>query len=101
MQRKKTQDITECKETEQQKDDFISIAAHELRNPIAIVRDFAQTLLVQTARGKEPQLAAWQEKVLVSLDLATQCLSAFTYDLLDMARLQAGCWNCAENRPTW
>jgi PAS domain S-box-containing protein len=84
------QDITERKETEQQKDDFISIAAHELRTPIAIVRGFAHTLLVQTARGKGPPLAAWQEKALAGLDLATQRLSAFADDLLDMARLQAG-----------
>jgi len=61
------QDITERKETEQQKDDLTSIAAHELRNPIAIVLGFAQTLLVQTARGKGPQLAAWQEKALASV----------------------------------
>ncbi|MEO7021216.1 MAG: PAS domain-containing sensor histidine kinase [Ktedonobacteraceae bacterium] len=84
------QDITERKETDQQKDDFICIAAHELRTPIALVRGFAQTLLVQTARGKGPPLAAWQEKALTGLDLATQRLSAFTDDLLDMARLQAG-----------
>ncbi|MEO8972005.1 MAG: ATP-binding protein, partial [Ktedonobacteraceae bacterium] len=84
------QDITKRKETEQQKDDFISIAAHELRTPIAIVRGFAQTLLVQTARGKGPQLAAWQEKALAGLDLAAQRLSSITDDLLDMARLQAG-----------
>jgi signal transduction histidine kinase len=84
------QDITERKETEQQKDDFISIAAHELRTPIAIVRGFAHTLLVQTARGKGPPLAAWQEQALAGLELATQRLSAFTDDLLDMARLQAG-----------
>jgi PAS domain S-box-containing protein len=83
------QDITERKESEQQKDDFISIAAHELQNPIAIVRGFAQTLLVHTARGKGPQLAAWQEKALAGLDLAAQRLSSFADDLLDMARLQA------------
>jgi signal transduction histidine kinase len=57
---------------------------------LASLWGFAQTLLVQTALGKGPQLAAWQRKALVGLDLAAQHLSELTDDLLDMARLQAG-----------
>lgn len=78
------------RETIQRMDEFLGIVAHELRTPLASLRGFAQTLLVQTALGKGPQLAAWQRKALAGLDLAAARLSELTDDLLDMARLQAG-----------
>src|SRR5438876_2837474 len=43
------QDVTAMKEAERLKDEFIGIAAHELRTPLAVVKGYAQTLLVQTA----------------------------------------------------
>ncbi len=78
------------RETTRRLDEFLGILAHELRTPLANLRGFAQTLLVQTAQGKGPQLAAWQEKALAGLDLAAARLGELTDDLLDMARLQAG-----------
>jgi PAS domain S-box-containing protein len=78
------------RETTRRMNEFLGIVAHELRTPLASLWGFAQTLLVQTALGKGPQLAAWQRKALVGLDLAAQHLSELTDDLLDMARLQAG-----------
>lgn len=78
------------REATQRIDEFLGIVAHELRTPLASLSGFAQTLLVQTALGKGPQLAAWQRKALAGLDLAAQRLSELTDDLLDMARLQAG-----------
>ncbi len=76
-------------EAEQLKDEFISIAAHELRTPLAILKGFAQTLLVQTARGKGPELANWQAEALHGIDQATSRLVELTEDLLDVTRLQA------------
>lgn len=78
------------RETTQRMDEFLGIVAHELRTPLAGLKAFAQTLLVQTAQGKGPKLAAWQQKALDGLDLTTARLSELTDDLLDMARLQAG-----------
>ncbi len=77
-------------EAERLKDEFISIAAHELRSPLAILKGFAQTLLVQTARGKGPVLADWQAEALQGIDQATARLVELTEDLLDVTRLQAG-----------
>ncbi len=54
------QDVTALKEAERLKDEFIGIAAHELRTPLAVVKGFAQMLIVQTASGKGPKLADWQ-----------------------------------------
>jgi PAS domain-containing protein len=58
------QDVTALKEAEYLKDEFISIAAHELRTPIAVLKGFAQTLLLQTRRGKGAALADWQLEAL-------------------------------------
>lgn len=77
-------------EAEQLKDEFISIAAHELRTPLAILKGFAQTLLLQTARGKGSELVDWQIEALHGIDQATARLVELTEDLLDVTRLQAG-----------
>lgn len=84
------QDVTTLKAAEQIKDEFISIAAHELRTPLAILTGFVQTLLNQTARGKGQQLAAWQQQSLWGIDLATERLVELAEDLLDVTRVQAG-----------
>jgi PAS domain S-box-containing protein len=84
------QDVTALKEADQLKDEFIGIASHELRTPLAILKGFAQTLLVQTARGKGPELVDWQVEALQSIDQATTRLIELTEDLLDVTRVQAG-----------
>src|SRR5947209_4013529 len=84
------QDVTALKEAEHLKDAFLGIAAHELRTPLAILKGFAQTLLIQTARGNGPELADWQVESLQDLDQSTSRLIELTEDLLDVTRLQAG-----------
>ncbi|HZU00682.1 MAG TPA: ATP-binding protein, partial [Ktedonobacteraceae bacterium] len=84
------QDVTALKEAERLKDEFIGIAAHELRSPLAVLKGFAQMLLVQTARGKGPALADWQMEALQNIDQATLRMIELTEDLLDVTRLQAG-----------
>ncbi len=84
------QDVSALKEAERLKDEFIGIAAHELRTPLAILKGFAQMLLVQTARGKGPELVDWQVEALQGIDQATARLVELTEDLLDVTRLQAG-----------
>lgn len=83
------QDVTALKEAERLKDDFIGIAAHELRSPLAILKGFAQMLIVQTARGKGPDLADWQLEALQGIDQATLRMVELIDDLLDVTRLQA------------
>ncbi len=84
------QDVTALKEAEQIKDEFLSIAAHELRNPLMVLKGYAQMLLLQSARGKGPALAEWQAEALHEIDRATQRLDELTEDLFDVTRLQAG-----------
>jgi signal transduction histidine kinase len=84
------QDVTALKEAERLKDEFIGIAAHELRTPMAAVRGFAQTLALQTARGHGPALDDWQQEAIEAIDQATTRLVELTDDLLDVTRLQGG-----------
>ncbi|HYB00286.1 MAG TPA: ATP-binding protein [Ktedonobacteraceae bacterium] len=84
------QDVTALKEAERLKDEFIGIAAHELRTPLAVIKGFSQTLMVQTAHGKGPELADWQMEAIQDIDQATSRLVELTEDLLDVTRLQAG-----------
>lgn len=84
------QDVRLLKEAECLKDEFIGIAAHELRQPLAVLKGMIGTLLFQTARGHGPKLADWQEEMLQDLDTATDRLVHLTNDLLDASRLQAG-----------
>ena len=84
------QDVSALKEAEYLKDEFIGVAAHELRNPLAVLKGFAEMLMFQTARGKGVKLAPWQEEALEEIDVATSRLDTLTEDLLDVTRLQAG-----------
>ena len=84
------QDVAALKEAEYLKDEFIGIAAHELRSPVAALSGFAQMLVTQTARGRGPTLAPWQNEALEEIGLASKRLVTLTEELLDVTRLQAG-----------
>jgi PAS domain S-box-containing protein len=84
------QDVTPLKEAEQLKDRFIGLVAHELRNPLAALKGFAQTLLRHSHGDKGAALAPWQRESLTEIDVATDRLNRLTGDLLDVVRLQAG-----------
>lgn len=81
---------TAHKEADRLKDEFIGIAAHELRTPVAVLKGYAQMLIIQTARGKGPALTDWQLEALQNIDQATVRLIELIEDLLDVTRLQAG-----------
>jgi PAS domain S-box-containing protein len=78
------------READRLKDEFIAIAAHELRNPLAALKGYADMLRVQTARGHGPPLADWQVEAVEAIDQAAERLTELTDDLLDVTRLQAG-----------
>src|SRR5260221_12389970 len=84
------QDVSAMKEAERLKDEFIAIAAHELRNPLAVLKSYAQALLFQARRGRGYELADWQKEALQNIDLATHRLVDLTEELLDATRLQPG-----------
>ncbi|MGO8946120.1 MAG: ATP-binding protein [Ktedonobacterales bacterium] len=90
-------DITERKRMEDAlrdgeriKDEFITTLAHELRTPLAALRGFVDTLLLQTSRGNGPTLANWQTDALSEIGQASYRLQMLSSVLLDVTRLHAG-----------
>ena len=84
------QDVTALKEAERLKDDFVGIAAHELRTPLAAIKGYAQILARQAARGQGQELEDWQTEAIEAIDSSTSRLVELTDDLLDVTRLQGG-----------
>lgn len=84
------QNVRILKEAEYMKDEFIGLAAHELRTPVAVLKGAIGTLLLQTRQGHGSSLADWQLEMLQDIDLASDRLTSLTDDLLDVTRLQAG-----------
>jgi PAS domain S-box-containing protein len=84
------QDVTALREAERLKDEFLGIAAHELRTPMAVIKGFAQSLLRRRGPDVDQKLSEWQKEALEEIDRATSQLVDLTDDLLDVTRLQGG-----------
>ncbi len=74
------------KELEQLKDEFVFIAAHELRTPVAAMKGYLQLILEGTTGAISDGTRAFIEKVIAS----NQRLIQLVNDLLEVARSQAG-----------
>jgi signal transduction histidine kinase len=70
------------------RDQFLSIASHELRTPITAIRATAQ--LLQRSRTRHTLDAARLERFLRTFDEESQRLGALAEELLDISRLQTG-----------
>lgn len=70
------------------RDQFLSIAAHELRTPVSSIKGYAQMLLRSFKKGSIPpeRLA----RSLMTIDRATERLAVLTNDLLDVSRIRLG-----------
>jgi PAS domain S-box-containing protein len=80
------EDITERKSLEQQKDDFISIASHEIRTPVTVIKAYAQILQKRAGDLSDPFLAGTAGKVNEKTD---KLMSMVSY-LLDTSQLELG-----------
>ena len=70
------------------RDEFLTIAAHELRTPITGVKSGTQLLLRRLSRG--PADVAALQRTAELIDGATDNLVALTQDLIDVARIRRG-----------
>jgi PAS domain S-box-containing protein len=76
--------VQALKEADRRKDEFLAVLAHELRNPLAPVRNAIEIL--RAAPAKSPQLQ-WTQDV---IDRQVRQLSRLVDDLLDVSRIASG-----------
>lgn len=79
-------DITERVQAEQRKDEFISMASHELKTPVTSLKGFTYVLQRRLRRQGDQQGLHYLERMDAQLDKLTKLVS----DLLDISRMQAG-----------
>lgn len=70
------------------RDQFISIASHELRTPVTTIKGLAQMVLRAHARGKLEDTRLRES--LENVNAAADRLNVLVQDLLDVSRLRAG-----------
>jgi signal transduction histidine kinase len=72
------------RESDRRKDEFLAVLAHELRNPLAPIRNALALLEVPGALGPE---AAWSRDV---IERQVDQLTRLVEDLLDVSRISSG-----------
>jgi PAS domain S-box-containing protein len=79
-------DITEQKRLEQEKNDFISIATHELKTPVTSIKAYAEVLERRFIRAGDSASAEQLGKMNAQLGKLTSLIS----DLLDVTKIESG-----------
>jgi PAS domain S-box-containing protein len=79
-------DITEQKHTQQQKDDFIGIASHELKTPVTSIKAYTQVLEKMLLKKGETKEAA----MITRMDAQINRLTSLIADLLDVTKINSG-----------
>ncbi len=72
------------KEIDQMKDDFVAMAAHELRTPLVVIRGYAELI------NAIPNLSPENRENIRRIDVSTKDLAVLIDDILDVARIQDG-----------
>lgn len=78
-------DITDRMEIEERKDEFISMASHELKTPITSAKVFSHLLAKDIRNGRQKS-----DLYLSKVDDQIDKLSNLVNDLLDISKIQAG-----------
>ncbi len=79
-------DITDQKQLERQKDDFLGIASHELKTPVTSIKAYGQVL--QTMFQRKGDIKAVEH--LAKMDAQVDKLTSLISDLLDVTKIQSG-----------
>jgi two-component system sensor histidine kinase/response regulator len=86
MQDSLLEEIEFRKEAERKKDEFISIASHELKTPLTSVKGYVQLLERSVNRGDTETVKKHLEKAQVQLEK----LNSLIADLLDISKIESG-----------
>ncbi len=80
-----SRDITDLTELDRIKEQFIAVAAHELKTPVAIMKGYAQALL-----RKNEEVSPASQRMLNAIDRGADRIAGIVRDLLDISRLHDG-----------
>lgn len=80
------EDITEKKEIDRRKDDFLSIASHELKTPLTTIKGFVQILKKMVPEDSSEKFLSTLGKVSTNVDRLNNLIS----ELLDTSKIQSG-----------
>ncbi|HLG75105.1 MAG TPA: PAS domain S-box protein, partial [Ktedonobacteraceae bacterium] len=79
-------DVSEQQELEQRKNEFISMASHELKTPVTSLKGFTNVLQRRLAKQGDEQGQHYLARMDAQLDKLTGLIS----DLLDISRIESG-----------
>lgn len=79
-------DITEHKEDEQRKNDFIAMVSHELKTPLTSMKGYVQVLQSKLLESKDTLEAGMLEKANIQITKMTNMINGF----LNISRLESG-----------
>ncbi|MBI4136737.1 PAS domain S-box protein [Candidatus Roizmanbacteria bacterium] len=79
-------DVTQEKELDRRKDDFVNIASHELKTPLTSMKLYIESLLRRLMKSGDSK----EIKMISSIKYQTDRLQELVRDLLDVSRLQTG-----------
>lgn len=77
-------DVSQERQLDRMKSEFVSTAAHELRTPLTVIMGFSEVLL------DEPGLASHQQEYLTIINDKAEVLQRLIDDLLDLGRVESG-----------
>jgi len=76
-------------EIDKMKDDFISMASHELKSPLTAIRGYVELLTDILSKGTlEQENKIQQQKYLKNIDISVNRLRTLVEDLLDVSRIE-------------
>jgi len=81
-----TIDLSEQKKEEKRKDEFISVASHELKTPLTSIKAFTQLLQKYMAEKKDDKALDYLTRVNGQINRLTRLIE----ELLDVSRIQEG-----------
>jgi PAS domain S-box-containing protein len=79
-------DITEQKELEKQKDNFLGVASHELKTPVTSIKAYAQVMEMMFRRAGDTKNA----ELLAKMDNQINRLNNLIGDLLEVTKINTG-----------
>ncbi len=80
------EDITEKRDIDRRKDDFLSIASHELKTPLTTIKGLVQLLQRMPPEGSSPKFLSTLDKVGTYIDRLNNLIT----ELLDTSKIQSG-----------